>query len=81
LEIVKSEYYPKSIFFKKDGKVVIEQDKKTKQFLFDYDEIWLFFEFVFGMKYHQKEVVLSSWVEDTFNLKGYTASLLMKKAL
>ena len=73
LEIVTSEKYPNSIFFKKDGVVVMEQDKKYKDFYFDYNDIWSFFESFFGMKYEQVQEVLSYWIDDTFKLKGFTA--------
>ena len=73
LEVVTSEKYPGSIFFRKDGFVVMEQDKKYKDFWFDYDVIWSFFESVFGMEYEQVQEVLSYWLDDTFKLKGFTA--------
>ena len=72
LEIVTSEKYPNSVFFKKDGEVVMEQDKKFKDFYFDYDEIWFFFESFFGMEYEQIREVLRYWLEETFKLEGYT---------
>jgi hypothetical protein len=74
LEIVTYKKYPDSVFFKKDGVVVMEQDKKFKYFYFDYDDIWLFFESFFGMKYEQIEEVLSYWLKDTFKLEGYILS-------
>ena len=76
LEIVKSEKYPNSIFFKKNGEVVMEQDKKNKDFLFDYDKIWSFFESFFGMEYQEIQEVLSYWLEETLKLKGYTPFLI-----
>ena len=72
LEIVKSKKYPNSIFFKKNGVVVMEQNKKNKRFWFDYDDIWSFFESFFGMEYEQIEEVLSYWLEETLKLEGYT---------
>jgi hypothetical protein len=72
LEIVNSEKYPGSIFFMKDGVVVMEQDKKYKDFWLN-NEIWSFFESVFGMEYEQIQEVLSYWLENTFKLKGFTA--------
>ena len=74
LEIVESKKYPNSIFFKKNGEVVMEQDKKNKDFLFDYDEIWSFFESFFGMEYQEIQEFLSYWLEETLKLKGYTPS-------
>ena len=69
LEIVKSEKNPNSIFYKKNGKIVMMQDKKHKHFWFDYDEIWSFFESFFGMEYEQIQEVLRYWLEETFKLK------------
>jgi DNA-directed RNA polymerase delta subunit len=72
LEIVTSEKYPNSVFFKKNGVVVMEQNKKNKRFWFDYDDIWSFFESFLGMEYQQIEEVLSYWLEETLKLEGYT---------
>ena len=72
LGIVKSKDYPNSIFFRKNGKVVMEQDKKNMNFWFDYDNIWSFFESFFGMEYKQIREVLIYWLEETFKLEGYT---------
>jgi hypothetical protein len=71
LEIVESEDYPDSIFYKKDGKVVMEQGNKNKYFYFDYNDIWSFFESFFGMKYEQVQEVLRYWLEETLKLEGY----------
>ena len=72
LEIVKSEEYPNSVFFRKNGKVVMEQDKENKWFYFGYEEIWLFFESFFVMEFKQIQEVLRYWLEKTFKLEGYT---------
>ena len=72
LEIVKSEDYPDSVFFKKNGEVVMEQNIKYKYFWFDYDNICLFFESFFDMEHVQIQEVLSYWLEETLKLKGYT---------
>ena len=72
LEVVKHSDYPNSIFYKKNGKVVMERDKKNKDFWFDYDEIWSFFESFFGFNYEEIQVVLTKWLEETLKLKGYT---------
>jgi hypothetical protein len=81
LEIITSEKYPNSVFFKKDGRVVMEQDKKNKHFWFSYDDIWSFFESFFGMEYVQIQEVLSYWLDDTFKLKGYKPTKLFKNRL
>lgn len=72
LEIVKSKKHSGSIFFKKNGIVVMEQNKKTKDFLFDYDKIWSFFEIFFNMEYEQVQEVLNIWLKQTLKLKDYT---------
>ena len=79
LEIVKSKKYPNSIFFKKNGVVVMEQNKKNKRFWFDYDDIWSFFESFLGMEYQQIEEVLSYWLEETLKLEGYTPDFKRSK--
>ena len=76
LEVVTSENYPESVFFRKNGKVVMEQDKKDKYFWVSYDEIWSFFESFFGMEYQQIREVLSYWLEETLKLEGYTPETL-----
>jgi hypothetical protein len=75
LEIVKSEEYPNTIFYRKDGKVVMEQDKENKYFYFDDNDIWLFFKSFFDMKYEQIQEVLRYWLEETLKLEGYTPEL------
>ena len=72
LEIVTLERYPNSVFFRKNGKVVMRQDKKTKRFWFDYDDIWSFFESVFSMEYQQIQDVMRYWLKETLKLEDYT---------
>ena len=79
LEIVKSPKYPDSIFYRKNGQVVMEQDLKKKNFYFHYDEIWLFFESFFGIEYEQIREVLRYWLEETFKLEGYTPHGLLSQ--
>ena len=71
LEIVTSEKYPDSIFYKKNGIVVMEQDKKNKDFWFDYDEIYSFFKSFFSMEYKEWQRIMKIWLEETFKLEGY----------
>ena len=75
LEIVKSEKYPNSIFFRKDGKVVMEQDLKNKNFWFHYDKIWSFLKKFFNMNNTEIQVLLIFWLENTFKLEGYTPKI------
>jgi len=76
LEVVTSDEYPNSIFYRKNGVVVMEQDKKTKYFWFDYNEIWSIFERFFGMEYKEIQSFLRYWLEETLNLEGFTPELL-----
>jgi hypothetical protein len=72
LEVIKHPDYPNSIFYRKNGKVVMEQDKENEHFFFDYDNIWSFFESFFGMKYQEIQEVLRHWLDEDFKLGGYT---------
>lgn len=79
LEIINFKDYPNSIFlkkgklvlFKKNGEVVMALDMETNTFSFDYDKIWSFIEWFFGMGYDEIQVVMKQWLEDTLNLRGY----------
>jgi hypothetical protein len=79
LEIVTSEKFPNSVFFRKNGQVVMQQDKKSKYFWFDNDEIWSFFKSFFGMQHQEIREVLRYWLEDTLKLEGYTPSNLKSR--
>ena len=72
LEIVTSEKYPDSIFYQKNGKVVMKQDKRFKDFYFDYDEIYSFFESFFSMEFEEWQRIMKIWLKDTFKLEDYT---------
>jgi hypothetical protein len=72
LEVVKHKEYPDLIFFRKDGKVVMEQDNRYQDFYFDYDEVWLFFKLFLGMEDDQIRKVLRYWLGENFKLEGYT---------
>ena len=81
LEIVTSKKYPGSVFFKKNGKVVMEQDKENRYFWFSHKEIWSFFESFFGMEDEQIREVLGYWLEETLKLKGYTPAFVFLKSI
>ena len=38
----------------------------------NYDRIWVFFEDIFGLKYQQTKEILKIWLEETYNLRGFT---------
>jgi hypothetical protein len=72
LEVIKHPDYPNSIFYRKNGKVVMEQRKENEIFWFDYKDIWSFFESFFGMEYQEIQDVLRYWLDEDFKLGGYT---------
>ena len=77
LEVVESPKYPNSIFYKKNGKVVVEQDKKNEYFWFDYSEFWKFFKSIFSMEDEEIQGLLKIWLEESFKLRGYTPDYLI----
>jgi hypothetical protein len=54
------------------------QDEKNEGIWINYDRIWTFFEDVFVFNRQQIRGVLKSWLEETYNLKGYTPSTSFK---
>ncbi len=72
LEVVTSDRYPNSVFYKKDGRVVMEQNKKNNNFWFDKDEIWSIFERFFNMEYEEIKEFLKYWLEEILKLEGFT---------
>ena len=75
LETVEHPDYPNKIFYRKDGKVVMELDKKNEHFWFDNNEFWKFFRFIFSMEYEEIQGLLKIWLEESFKLRGYTPLL------
>ena len=71
-EIVEHPDYPNSILFKKNGRVVMEQDKDSKYFWFDYYEIWGYFRDLFGFDNDQIRIIFKHWLEETLKLEDYT---------
>ena len=61
-------------YYVKDGKKIAFQDKKNKEFWFDYDTIWSFLESMFSLKYKELQSITEDWVVETLNLKGYRTS-------
>ena len=72
LEVIEHHDYPNKIFYRKDGQVIMEIDKRNRYFYVDYDTIWSFFEKVFSMKDIEIQQLMNTWLEETFNLKGFT---------
>ena len=61
-------------YYVKNEKNLAYQDKKNKDFWFDYDLIWLFLESMFSLESEELQSITEDWLEETLNLKGYTSS-------
>ena len=51
------------------------QDSKNGNVYINYDRIWVFFESIFGLKDLQTQEILKVWLEETYNLRGFTPKL------
>jgi hypothetical protein len=71
LETVINPDEPNIIYYKKNGKIVMEQDSETKHFWFDYFDIWTIFDEIFDINNSEKIGILNIWLEETLNLTGY----------
>ena len=47
------------------------QNEKNKFVYIDDDRIWLFFKSIFGLKFRQARDIVTIWLEETYNLRGY----------
>ena len=52
-----------SVYYKKEGKVIMEQDLKNGDFWFQYDKIWSVFETKYSMKYEEIQMFLKSMLD------------------
>ena len=68
LEKKRSDYFfPRSIFFIKNGEVLFEYDQKFKFFWCDYGKIWSVLETEFDLKYEDIGELIKSMVEEHLN--------------
>jgi len=58
----------------KDGKPLFfhYQNIKNGTIWVNYDRIWSFFEEFFLMEYKEIQGILKDWLEETYNLRGFT---------
>ena len=61
-------------YYVKNKKKLAYQDKKNKEFWFDYDTIWSFLESMFSLESEELQSITEDWLEETLNLKGYTTN-------
>jgi len=64
--------YPNSIYFVKGKKVYMEQDLKNRRLYVDYGIIWSDLGDTFSLKYNEIQSTITKWVEETYNLRGFT---------
>jgi len=48
------------------------QNEKNGYVYINYERIWVFFDSIFGLSYLQTKEILTIWLEETYNLKGFT---------
>jgi len=65
--------YPDYIFHMKDGKCILQHNKKNGYVYVSYSEIWKFFENMFSMSNQQIKDITKIWVEDYYEV-GVTAT-------
>jgi hypothetical protein len=71
LETIMNPNEPNIIYYRKNGKAIMEQNNLTKDFWFDYTEIWSFFGYIFELRSPEIQDILKIWLEETLNLSGY----------
>jgi hypothetical protein len=60
--------YPDYIFFKKDGEVVFDYNKKNGFVFISNEKIWSFLESFFGLEYEEIQDLTKEWVEEHLKL-------------
>ena len=62
------EEYPDYIFHMKDGKCILQYNKKNGYVYVSYREIWSFFEHMFSMSNQQIKDITKIWVEEHYKM-------------
>ena len=60
--------YPDYIFHMKDGKCILQYNKKNGYVYVSYSEIWKFFELYFSMSNQQIKDITKIWVEEHYKV-------------
>jgi len=71
--------YPDYIFHMKDGKCILQYNKKNGYVYVSYREIWKFFESYFSMDNQQIKDITKIWVEEHYKM-GVTTTSLFERA-
>ena len=70
------EEYPDYIFHMKDGKCILQYNKKNGHVYVSYREIWKFFESYFSMSNQQIKDITKIWVEEYYKVGVTTTNFL-----
>ena len=77
LEQVQSEEIEYWILFRyKPNHNFMVYDTKNKYVYINYDEIWSFLRFNFGLNYEETQGLTKVWLGDVYNLRGITTHFL-----
>lgn len=68
--------YPDYIFHMKNGKCILQYNKKNGYVYVSYSEIWKFFENMFSMSNQQIKDITKIWVEEHYKV-GVTTSFIL----
>ena len=64
--------YPNSIFLKKDGVILFEQDLKDGWLICNFELVWSIFEKEYNMNYKEIQSFIKNILETRLNCKGLT---------
>ena len=78
-EVKKSPKYPDSIFWVKDGEVIVKINERTDDFWVDY-QILDTISSMFSMEYNETLSVMKDWLEEHYKLGGLTPTELGQPA-
>ena len=67
--------YPDYIFHMKNGKCILQHNKKNGYVYVSYSEIWKFFENMFSMSNQQIKDITKIWVEEHYKV-GITTTMI-----
>jgi hypothetical protein len=74
-EVKKSSKLPDSIFWVKDGEVIVEIYKRRDDFWVR-SEIWKVIRNMFSLEYSETQQVIRDWLEEHYKLGGLTPNRL-----
>lgn len=74
LELIVSEEYPDTLFFKQNNEILFEFDynSENKYFWVDYSKIWVVFETKFGLNYNEIQAFIKYQVEKGIKIGDIT---------